>query len=210
MSRFLLAAFLCFVTPAQVLSMTIDVNGDPPDYCFIFCDFTDGFRWEIVANDINGDGALAATEVVSFNPQFGGGAVRFLEQTTVSSSNYNNYDAYFITDGGFTDLWAVNSSLMYNYETLSFLGNISFVELYKSISGELYMEIAFHLFFEEGRWFVADGGGADSIGSIASVVVRFTEFPGSVVPLPGTALMVLTASAALGLLAWRHRVARSV
>lgn len=226
MIRVLLAAFLSLAAPAQAAQLTIGANGASPYYCFIFCDFRYGLRWEIVADDANGDGALAAAEIVSFDLSGGGAGaptVRFLEKVDLKPL-YPEVDGVFAAEGDWYDLWGIRSDLTYDYDAYSVLGSISFSSLYFDDFGTLDYSIEYRLSFEEGnrRWDVYDVGGAESAGPLYSADMRIDGrptvsifpprpdgWPYAVVPLPGAALMAATAFGALGWVARRRRVARS-
>jgi hypothetical protein len=228
MIRLLLAALLSLATlsaasPASAARLTIGANGARPDYCEIYCFWWYGLRWEVVAEDGNGDGALAAAEIVSFD-LFGVGeeppTVRFLEQVDLKPSDYPELDGVFAAEGGSADLWGIQSDLIYDYDAYSVLGSISFFSLFFDDFGELGYQTEYRLGFNEGnrRWGEFDAGGAESAGPLYSADMRIDGkptvsifpprpdgWPYAVVPLPGAALMAATAFGALGLFARRRR-----
>jgi hypothetical protein len=227
MIRLLLAALLSLATlsvasPASAARVTIGANGDRPDYCEIYCFWWHGLRWEVVADDANGDGALAAAEIESFDLS-GGDAeeptVRFLGEVDVEP-DYLAVDGVFATEGPWYVLWGIRSNLTYDYDAYSVLGSISFFSLYTDVFGVLDYQTEYRLGFNEGnrRWGEYDAGGAESAGPLYSADMRIDGkptvsifpprpdgWPYAVVPLPGAALMAATAFGALGLFARRRR-----
>jgi len=226
LSAVLVLASLSAANQAAAARLTIGANGGWPDYCEIYCFWRYGLRWEIVAEDANGDGALAAAEIVSFDLLAGGAApptVRFLEQVDLQPDHLR-VDGVFATGGPWYDLWGIRSDLTYDYDAYSVLGSISFFPLYADVFGVLGHQTEYRLGFSDGRrrWGEYDIGGAESAGPLYSADMRVDGrptvsifpprpdgWPYAVVPLPGAALMAMTAFGALGLVAGRRRPRRA-